>query len=119
MVNIYDTANQLANDLKQIDQYKALEASIASMKQDSASMDLYHRMDELQGKIMSAQQSGQPLSEELKKEYQQINEEVEANEYLKDMITKEQAVFQVINEVQQAFTKPLTDLYDNLKLEDK
>ena len=34
---------------------------------------------------------------------------------LKDMITKEQALFQMINDVQQAMTKPIGDLYDDLK----
>lgn len=119
MVNIYDTANQLADDLKQTDQFKALEKSIAELKQDPASVKLYHRMDELQKKIMTAQQSGQPLPSEFQKEYQEINQEVEANDHLKDMITKEQAVFQMINEVQQAFTRPLGELYDSLKSEDK
>lgn len=119
MVNIYDTANQLAEDLKQTDQYKILAKSIEELKNDPASLKLYHRMDELQKKIMTAQQSGQPLSSELQKEYQEVNQAVEANDHLKDMITKEQAVFQMINEVQQAFTRPLGELYDSLKSEDK
>ena len=49
------------------------------------------------------------------KEYQKINEEVRNNDELKDMITKEQALFQMINDVQQAMTKPIGDLYDDLK----
>ena len=54
-------------------------------------------------------------TEDVQKEYQKINEEVRNNDELKDMITKEQALFQMINDVQQAMTKPIGDLYDDLK----
>ena len=78
-------------------------------------MDLYQRMDKLQQQILAAQNSGQPLSEDVQKEYQKINEEVRNNDELKDMITKEEARFQMIKDVQQAMTKPIGDLYDDLK----
>ena len=85
------------------------------LKNNTESLDLYQRMDKLQQQILAAQNSGQPLSEEAQKEYQKINEEVRNNDELKDMITKEQALFQMINDVQQAMTKPIGDLYDDLK----
>ncbi len=109
MVNIYDNANQLAKDLQETEQFKDLKKSLENLKNNPESLDLYQRMDKLQQQILAAQNSGQPLSEEEQKEYQKINEE------LKDMITKEQALFQMINDVQQAMTKPIGDLYDDLK----
>ena len=115
MVNIYDNANQLAKDLQETEQFKDLKKSLENLKNNPESLDLYQRMDKLQQQILAAQNSGQPLSEDVQKEYQKINEEVRNNDELKDMITKEQALFQMINDVQQAMTKPIGDLYDDLK----
>lgn len=109
MVNIYDNANQMAKDLQETEQFKDLKKSLENLKNKPESLDLYQRMDKLQQQILAAQNSGQPLSDDVKKEYQKINDE------LKDMITKEQALFQMINDVQQAMTKPIGDLYDDLK----
>lgn len=115
MVNIYDNANQLAKDLQETEQFKDLKKSLENLKNNPESLDLYQRMDKLQQQILAAQNSGQPLSEDVQKEYQKINEEVRNNDELKDMITKEQALFQMINDVQQAMTKPIGELYDDLK----
>ena len=104
MVNIYDNANQMAKDLQETEQFKDLKKSLENLKNKPESLDLYQRMDKLQQKILAAQNSGQPLSEEVRN-----------NDELKDMITKEQALFQMINDVQQAMTKPIGDLYDDLK----
>ena len=115
MVNIYDNANQLAKDLQETEQFKDLKKSLENLKNNPESLELYQRMDKLQQQILAAQNSGQPLSEEAQKEYQKINEEVRNNDELKDMITKEQALFQMSTDVQHAMTKPIRELYDELK----
>lgn len=115
MVNIFDSANQLAEDLQKTPQFEALKKSLEALKNNPESLKLYGEMDELQKKVMAAQQAGQPLSDDIKKEYSEINDKVSNNDDLKDMISKEQAVFQLINEVQTSFTKPLSDLYKALE----
>lgn len=115
MVNIYDSANQVAEDLQKTPQFEALKKSLESLKNNPESLKLYSEMDALQKKVMAAQQAGQPLSDDIKKEYAEINTKVSNNDDLKDMISKEQAVFQLINDVQNTFTKPLSDLYKDLE----
>lgn len=117
MVNIYDSANQVAQDLEKTPQFEALKKSLESLKNNPESMKLYGEMDALQKKVMAAQQAGQPLSDDIKKEYNEINAKVSNNDDLKDMISKEQAVFQLVNDVQTAITKPLSDLYKDLESE--
>lgn len=117
MVNIYDSANQVAEDLKQTPQFEALKKSLEALKNNPESLKLYQDMDKLQKQLMAAQQQGQPISEDLQKQYKEINDRVSNNDDLKDMISKEEAVFQLINDVQQAATKPLGDLYKELEAE--
>ena len=72
MVNIYDNANQMAKDLQETEQFKDLKKSLENLKNKPESLDLYQRMDKLQQQILAAQNSGQPLSDDVKKEYPEI-----------------------------------------------
>lgn len=115
MVNIYDTANQLAEDLTQTDQYKALSQAIKDVAADSESSALFHKMDELQAKIMQAQQTGQQLSEADQKAYQDLNKEVQKNDKIVALLQKEQGLYDLLGEIQKAYSKPINDLYEDLR----
>lgn len=114
MVNIYDDANKLAEDLKETPEYQALQKAVTEVKNDAESLKLYQRMDQLQRKIMAVQQAGQPMTDDLKKEYEEVNKAVSNSEVLKKMITEEQKVYKLINDVQQSFTSSIGDLYKEL-----
>lgn len=104
MVNIYDSANQLAEDLTKTPEFAGLKEAIAAVKADENSSELFNKMDEIQGKIMAAQQSGQPLSEDLQKD-----------ENIVKLLTAEQGLYKTIDDVQKAFTKPINDLYEEIR----
>ena len=53
MINIYDSANQLAQDLTKTDQYKAVGDAVKAVQADSESAAMFKKMDELQAKIMA------------------------------------------------------------------
>lgn len=115
MVNIYDSANQLAEDLKQTPEFAGLQEAINAVKSNEDSSKLFNKMDEIQGKIMAAQQSGQPLSPELQNDYKELNDKVQKDENIVKLLTAEQALYKVIDDVQKAFTKPINDLYNELR----
>ena len=41
MINIYDTANQLEREIRQTEQFKALEQAVKALKENKASYDLF------------------------------------------------------------------------------
>lgn len=115
MVNIYDSANQIAEDLKKTPEYIALQKAINDVKDNEASAELFKKMDEIQTKIMAAQQAGQPLSEDLQKAYKELNEKVQKDEKIVKLLTTEQGLYKLINDVQKTFTNPINDLYEDLR----
>lgn len=115
MINIYDTANQLAEDLTQTEQYKALAEAIKAVQANSESLALFKRMDELQAKIMQAQQTGKPLADEDQKAYQDLNKEVQKNDQIVALLQKEQGLYDLLGEIQKAYSKPINDLYEDLR----
>lgn len=115
MINIYDSANKLAEDLTQTDQYKALEKVIKAVEEDSESSAMFKKMDELQAKILRAQQAGQPLSAEDQQAYKDLNDQVQKNDKIVNMLKSEQDLYDLLNEIQKAYSKPINDLYEDLR----
>ena len=72
MVNIYDTANQLQADLRQIKEYKELAKKMHEIGQKAASFDAVKRLME-----------------------------------------KERALSVVVDDIEQALFKPITELYES------
>lgn len=115
MVNVYDSANKLAEDLTQTDQYKALADAIKDVEADKESAAMFKKMDELQTKILKAQQAGQALSKEDQQAYQDLNEKVQKNDKIVAMLKTEQALYNLLNDIQKTYSKPITDLYEDLR----
>jgi cell fate (sporulation/competence/biofilm development) regulator YlbF (YheA/YmcA/DUF963 family) len=115
MVNIYDSANQVAADLRQIDEYKALEKAIAEVKNNEKSLKLFQEMDKMQTKIIDLQSQGKDLPKELQNDYQKLNEEVQKDPQIIKLLQTEQALYKLIDDIQKAITKPVSDLYDDLR----
>ena len=112
MVNIYDAANKLAEDLTQTDQYKKLQEAIKAVEDDKDASALFKKMDELQNKIMQAQQAGQPLSAEDQQAYKDLNDQVQKNDKIVSLLTNEQGVYDLLGEVQKAYTKPIMKILE-------
>lgn len=115
MVNIYDSANQLAEDLTKTEQYKALADAIKAVQADAESSALFKKMDELQTKILQAQQSGKPMAKEDQQAYQDLNGKVQKNEKIVSLLKTEQDLYNLLGDVQKTYTKPINDLYEDLR----
>ena len=47
MINIYDSANQVATDLQKLDEFKAMQEAIAAVKNNQESTALFKQMDDM------------------------------------------------------------------------
>lgn len=101
MVNVYDSANKLAEDLTQTDQYKALQKAIKDVEENDESSAMFKKMDELQAKILRAQQAGQPLAAEDQQAYKDLNDQVQKNDLIVNMLKSEQALYDLLNDIQR------------------
>lgn len=115
MINVYDSANQLAEDLKKTPEYQALQEAVNAVKEDENSSALFKKMDEIQTEIITSQQTGKQLAEETKKEYQELNEKVQKDANIVKLLTAEQGLYKLIDDLQKTFTSPINDLYKDLR----
>lgn len=115
MVNVYDSANQLAEDLKKTPEYAALSDAVKAVRESKESTELFKRMDEIQTQIINAQQTGKPLSADIQKEYKELNKKVQKDQNIVKLLTAEQGLYKLIDDLQKTFTNPINDLYADLR----
>lgn len=115
MVNIYDSANQLASDLQKIDEFKKLEKAVADIKKNTDSSALFKEMDKMQTEIITAQSQGKELPSSTQENYKKLNEKVQKDQLILKLLEAEQGLYKTIDEVQKTITKPINDLYDGLR----
>ena len=100
MINIYDNVNAVAADLRETAQYKTLRDAVEALNADAAAKDVFQRFQAAQ-KPEAAQVA----------EWQEIAGEMDKHDSLKKMMEAEQAVNQLLMEINNIITKPIAELY--------
>ena len=88
MVNIYDTANQMEQDLKQTQQYQELKAAYEALKADEKAYACF-------------------------KELQEAGAKAKDFETLQTLMLKEQALSMLMDEVSKIIFQPVQELYQD------
>lgn len=115
MINIYDTANQMAEDLRQTQQFEALKAAMDKVKASPESLALFKELDAAQMEVMEAQSAGKELSQEQKDHFASLNSRVSQDTTLQGMLLAEQGVYALMNDLQMSISQPLADAYEDLR----
>lgn len=109
--NIYDTANQLERDLRQLPAFAQLKAAFAAIEADEASKLLFEEFKQKSQEYQMKQMMGQAPSEEEMAALQELSERVSANEAIRQLMEGEQQLSQVMADINRIITKPLEELY--------
>lgn len=110
--NIYDTANQLERDIRQLSQFKELVEAFEAVRSNQESRELFDRFVSLSQQIQTQQMSGQDPDEELLEELRGMTDKVGLDENISNLILKEQIMGTVINDLNRIITQPLSELYN-------
>ena len=108
MVNIYDTANQMEQDLKQTQQYQELKAAYEALKAYAC----FKELQDLQGQLQQKQMQGN-ITEEDFKELQEAGAKAKDFETLQTLMLKEQALSMLMDEVSKIIFQPVQELYQD------
>lgn len=110
-VNIYDSANQLERDLREIEEYKNLKEAFSALQNDEDAKQLYEEFRQIQQLLQQKQQTGQEITEDDTQKAQEISTKVGENEILANLIESEKQLSEVIEEINKIAMKPVQDLY--------
>jgi cell fate (sporulation/competence/biofilm development) regulator YlbF (YheA/YmcA/DUF963 family) len=108
-LSIENKAKELAETIKQTEEFEALKSAEARIQLDPNAQDIINRLRETQEKIQMAQQMGRPVSRDDIKELQDIHNQMQVNITLKNFIKAQEDFNEVMQKVNRAITESLTE----------
>lgn len=111
-VNIYDTANQLERDLRETQQYLDLKEAYKAIKEDEEANAVLTEFQGMQQTVYMKQQTGQEVTEEEIADAQAASDKMMNNDLAVELMDKEKALNQVIQDINQIIMKPIQEIYE-------
>lgn len=113
MTNIYDTANQVEREIRELAEFSALEQAYEQVKADEDAYKLFKEFQNFQQQLQEKQMRGEEFTEEDAAQAQKLATEVQAVEVINQLMEKEQAFSLIINDLNRIIMTPIRDLYAN------
>lgn len=110
---IMETATQLQKELSNTPQFEGLKQAYSNLKADTKGFDLFKDFQEVQLNLQKKQMAGtEPTDDELKHAHD-LATQLEKVPAITELMTKEQAVNQLLGQINQVVTEPISELYRN------
>lgn len=110
MSNIYDVANQLERELRQLPEYKAVLEAKSAIDSDSDAKSLWDEFTQVQSRLQIMVQSGQTPSQEEQDEFKTLLELFSANPTLKAYLDAQQRLSVYVADIEKIIFAPLQEL---------
>lgn len=111
MSNIYDTANQLERDLRELQEFKTVKESFEAIYADETAKALFDEFRTVNIELQQKQFSGQEITEEDIQKAQELGQKVSENENIKALMEAEQRLNTIMQDINRIITNPLQELY--------
>lgn len=111
VVNIYDTANELEQQMSQTQEFQALKQAFDALKADSETFDLFKKFQQSQAQAQQKQMKGEKLSDEEIKNVQDLAKQVSQKDAVRALMDKEKQMDNMLQQLNDTITKPIQDLY--------
>lgn len=108
--NIYDLANELDRAIRELPEYKAVEAAKATVDNNPEAKAILDDYVAFQRKLQGILQSGQVPDGDAQQKMNDFSTKVQANALLTDYFSKQQQLSVYISDVEKIIFKPLQDL---------
>ena len=112
MSNIYDTANQLERDLRELQEFKTVKESFEAIYADETARALFEEFRTVNVELQQKQFSGQEITEEDIQKAQELGQKVSENDYIQALMEAEQRLNTIMQDINRIITNPLQELYN-------
>ncbi|HFI0234587.1 TPA: YlbF/YmcA family competence regulator [Streptococcus suis] len=108
--NIYDIANQLERAIRNLPEYKAVEAIKVSIDGNKEAKTILENYVNFQKDVQAQLQAGQIPGEDVQKKMVEFNKQVQANPLLVEYFSKQQILGTYVADLERIIFQPLNDL---------
>lgn len=112
-VNIYDSANQIGKEIREIPEFIALQEAFKQVKNEEETFKLFCEFQDLQVSFQQKQVNGEDFTDEDATKAQELTEQVQASEKISELMAKEQAFSVIISDINRIIMTPIKELYEN------
>ncbi|MBO1308735.1 YlbF family regulator [Enterococcus sp. 669A] len=112
MTNIYDTANGLEREIRELPEFKALEEAFAELKKNDEAYTAFKEFQAFQQTLQEKQMRGEDFSDEDAVNAQELATKVQEEPSINELMDKEQKFSLVINDLNRIIMTPIRDLYE-------
>lgn len=109
--DILADAKQMATALQESAEFKALSDAYETMKQNQTAFETFKKFQTMQMNLQQKQMQGQDLTEDEMNQARDLASSVGNFEEVKTLMQKEEAVNNLLNDLNNVITKPIQDLY--------
>ncbi|MTT30469.1 hypothetical protein GMB86_00380 [Terrilactibacillus sp. BCM23-1] len=119
MATTYDIAYDLEKQIRESDEYEQLKQAYQTVNEHDEAKKLFDEFRQLQLDLQQKQMSGEAISEEEAKNAETSFQNIQQHKEITDLMSAEQRMSLLINDLNQIITKPLQELYGTLGEENK
>lgn len=109
-MNIYDTANKLASELKQTDEYKAYKDSKQQIESNAEVKSKIDEFDKLRVEAQKAMLKGEANANELSVKLQNLYTELYQNEIAKNYLEAEMRFSVMVTDINKIISEAIKDV---------
>lgn len=109
-MNIYDTANKLAAELKQTDEYKAYKNSKQQIESNAEVKSKINEFDKLRVEAQKAMLKGEANANELSVKLQNLYTELYQNEIAKNYLEAEMRFSVMVTDINKIISEAIKDV---------
>ena len=111
MINVYDTANQLENELRQTPEIMGLQGAFSQMKADAMAYSIFQKLQKMQLDYQQKELSGQQITDEEIKNLQDLSTQLSKFDSVKNLMEQERKVNAMMEELNKIISKPVAEIY--------
>lgn len=106
-MSIKEKAKTLAEAIKESEEFKGLQSARARVKLDPNAFDLLQKLQLSQDKIISLQQQGRQITQDILEELRSLESQMQLNLTLRSMVEAQQKFEDLMEEVNQTLAENL------------
>lgn len=108
--NIYDLANQLEREIRQMPDFQAAMEAKSQIEADAEANAIWKEFAEGQAKLQEMMQTGQFPSQEEQEKLQALGQQIETNDLLKAYFNQQHALAITMADLEKIVFGPMRDL---------
>ena len=110
-INIYDSANQMEREIRELPEFIALQTAFKNMQANEEVYSTFKEFQLLQQSLQMKQMTGEEFADEEIAKAKELTEKMQGYDLVTEMMVKEQAFSTILEDIQKIITKPVQELY--------